>query len=782
MDTQIRKNEIWSIGERLEDWEFDLVIKFINMDKKNKIMLYASVLSDDEELGEVINSGGYGAICSIYRVSNGQRKELQDVVKIVCVMYDPRDMEKDEKRGGETYKEAFEKKWNRVISEGEIQNRLSYNDHILKNYGYSRTIDYKEGHVNGRIFLIRMHKYMSLDMYVRKKYKETGMHMDEFEIVKVGENISSAMCAMEENDFIHRDIKDRNVFVSEENPEKKNYMLGDFGAVEYHTVGTVQGVYLGEQWEVPEISYEYNHEKKVYRYSSNYSGEGCYSTEYTFQSDQYLFCCMLLGLGGKNKELSTAYQIQAYSKDKKEVVINPFESTKLTEIIQKGWSVVPEHRYETNKKLHEEFLKLEQNLDVCKTGFVVYRKCIENGKEFFKEETIEIISENIGNNSKKNTISFPDSKIFNINIRVLLKNGETFEKRVRFEKTDNGQDDLSDVRVKRYRQYLKFYLSKTDEENEMPAAIVNLLDLRVDAKKVECDWHIQPDKSNVIGDDNDRKSKENNLKNNDRSNKTINNSIKELITSEEIRHKNIIEKNELAYDKYWKHLYHKKDELFSLGLVLIIASIFCLALGYNDIWGVVEKNNNFYDSIVWIANGKVGQIILATAIAAIVFIIVQRVIYSRQKTRYWSKKWDNERARNNLISNLKERDNYDKTKSAADDLFRTLEKEGDRLERKSGILTKIIYTYLSIIAVIGYYELIVCVNININNKWLGNLVYIGFILVGALVFELLKATLLIFIKSGANSVQADKKREELEFEMQQWNNIEKAISSNKSTK
>ena len=153
MDTQIRKNEIWSIGERLEDWEFDLVIKFINMDKKNKIMLYASVLSDDEELGEVINSGGYGAICSIYRVSNGQRKELQDVVKIVCVMYDPRDMEKDEKRGGETYKEAFEKKWNRVISEGEIQNRLSYNDHILKNYGYSRTIDYKEGHVNGRIFL-----------------------------------------------------------------------------------------------------------------------------------------------------------------------------------------------------------------------------------------------------------------------------------------------------------------------------------------------------------------------------------------------------------------------------------------------------------------------------------------------------------------------------------------------------------------------------------------------------------------------------------------------------
>ncbi|MFR4318008.1 MAG: hypothetical protein ACLT2Z_00060 [Eubacterium sp.] len=57
MDTQIRKNEIWSIGERLEDWEFDLVIKFINMDKKNKIMLYASVLSDDEELGEAINSG-----------------------------------------------------------------------------------------------------------------------------------------------------------------------------------------------------------------------------------------------------------------------------------------------------------------------------------------------------------------------------------------------------------------------------------------------------------------------------------------------------------------------------------------------------------------------------------------------------------------------------------------------------------------------------------------------------------------------------------------------------
>ena len=55
-------------------------------------------------------------------------------------------------------------------------------------------------------------------------------------------------------------------------------------------------------------------------------------------------------------------------------------------------------------------------------------------------------------------------------------------------------------------------------------------------------------------------------------------------------------------------------------------------------------------------------------------------------------------------------------------------------------------------------------------------------MVGALVFELLKATLLIFIKSGANSVQADKKREELEFEMQQWNNIEKAISSNKSTK
>ena len=60
MDTQIRKNEIWSIGERLADWEFELVIKFINMDKKNKIMLYASVLSDDEELGEVINSGEAG--------------------------------------------------------------------------------------------------------------------------------------------------------------------------------------------------------------------------------------------------------------------------------------------------------------------------------------------------------------------------------------------------------------------------------------------------------------------------------------------------------------------------------------------------------------------------------------------------------------------------------------------------------------------------------------------------------------------------------------------------
>ena len=166
----------------------------------------------EEEVGE----GSYG---TVYRVSKTEMgRKYISAVKLITVPSKDQFREARDSLGSDagTLRSYFEDIVQTIIREVEMLHSLSGNANIL-NYHDHTVIERRDR--TGWDILIRMEFIKSLPEYLRQG------QMTREDVVRLGIDICNALELCGKKGIIHRDIKDDNIFVSDDGVFK----LGDFG-------------------------------------------------------------------------------------------------------------------------------------------------------------------------------------------------------------------------------------------------------------------------------------------------------------------------------------------------------------------------------------------------------------------------------------------------------------------------------------------------------------------------------------------------------------------------
>ena len=118
----------------------------------------------------------------------------------------------------------FNDQLQKIVNEIRIQNKLSNeeNAHIVK--CYDNEVKKSEDPLHYDIYIL-MEYLTPLKNYIVEH------SLSEEEVVRLGLQISDAIQLCHEHNILHRDIKEDNIFVS----ENQNFKLGDFGIAKYET-------------------------------------------------------------------------------------------------------------------------------------------------------------------------------------------------------------------------------------------------------------------------------------------------------------------------------------------------------------------------------------------------------------------------------------------------------------------------------------------------------------------------------------------------------------------
>ncbi|TDT51991.1 protein kinase domain-containing protein [Fonticella tunisiensis] len=212
------------------------------MDERLK---YYFDINQGYKLEEEIGSGGYGRVYKIYKETLG--KKYYSALKVVSM---PTNEMLHELRGEYNSEEeikriAYETADN-FISEIEILFTLRGNSYIVNYEGH----DVQDNGLGKNIF-IRMEYLKSL----RDRLKASTLSLDE--TLYLGECICRALETCHLKGIIHRDIKESNIFISEDN----TFKLGDFGISKKagsFTLNTRIGTSLYKAPEIDKgVSYDY---------------------------------------------------------------------------------------------------------------------------------------------------------------------------------------------------------------------------------------------------------------------------------------------------------------------------------------------------------------------------------------------------------------------------------------------------------------------------------------------------------------------------------------------
>lgn len=166
----------------------------------------------DEEIGE----GSYGVV---YRVSKEEMgRKYVSAVKLITIPSKEQFHEARSSFGNDekTLRDYFEDIVHNIIREVDMLHSLSGNGNIL-NYHDHSVIERKEN--MGWDILIRMEYVRSLPEYLKENRMSRGS------VLQLGIDICNALELCSKKGIIHRDIKDDNIFVSDDGIFK----LGDFG-------------------------------------------------------------------------------------------------------------------------------------------------------------------------------------------------------------------------------------------------------------------------------------------------------------------------------------------------------------------------------------------------------------------------------------------------------------------------------------------------------------------------------------------------------------------------
>ena len=167
-------------------------------------------------LGKMLGKGSFGKVFEITREEFGETYKA--ALKIISVPQDDNDVKMRLSEGSTDVEisEYYEELMKEVVSENRIMSQLKGNSNIVS-YEDHQIIPHNDG--IGYDVLIRMELLTPLvDRMIEKK-------LDRDEVVKLGIDMCRALELCHEKNFIHRDIKPQNIFVSDHG----DYKLGDFG-------------------------------------------------------------------------------------------------------------------------------------------------------------------------------------------------------------------------------------------------------------------------------------------------------------------------------------------------------------------------------------------------------------------------------------------------------------------------------------------------------------------------------------------------------------------------
>lgn len=151
----------------------------------------------------------------------------------------------------------FEKMVAGITSEINVLMELSKRDNRYIVSYYDHEIRKNTDPLRYEIFM-RMEYLTSLDRYIRQNGMTVG------DVIRLGMNMCDALSLCHDNGVMHRDIKEANIFVS----ENGNFKLGDFGvaktAIEATQTGSIAGT---ASYMAPEIYRREPYDKSVDIYS-----------------------------------------------------------------------------------------------------------------------------------------------------------------------------------------------------------------------------------------------------------------------------------------------------------------------------------------------------------------------------------------------------------------------------------------------------------------------------------------------------------------------------------
>ena len=292
------------------------------------------------QVDELIGQGVFG---QVYRISH-QEYGLTYIsaAKIISITSDDQynDTEPSVGKDAGTLRRHSQALVHNLISEVNILYSLSGNSNIL-GYHDHRIIQHKDK--TGWDILIRMEFAKPLNIYLSEKRMTTE------EVIKLGIDMCTALNVCHKHEIIHRDIKDANIFISDDGIFK----LGDFGiAMKLSKTVRTAAVRGTPNYMAPEV----------------YHGE-----KYTASVDIYsLGIVMYRLLNHGRMPFMPHYPKPILPDDKRKSLVkqmqgSPFENPEqadgaLADVIKKACAYDEKDRYASPLKMKEDLERLLTNL------------------------------------------------------------------------------------------------------------------------------------------------------------------------------------------------------------------------------------------------------------------------------------------------------------------------------------------------------------------------------------------------------------------------------------
>lgn len=170
------------------------------------------------QIKEFLGSGS-GGKSAVFRLEHTESIGVESALKVISLIEERGSIDDLSPEYRKEYENARHHCSERAESEVRLMNDLQGNTNIV-DYLDHTFVDWSDETGYGRDMLIRMERLSDLRGQIR-----IGKHFDRADIIKIGQDICTALILCHNRNILHRDIKPENIFINKNN----RYKLGDFG-------------------------------------------------------------------------------------------------------------------------------------------------------------------------------------------------------------------------------------------------------------------------------------------------------------------------------------------------------------------------------------------------------------------------------------------------------------------------------------------------------------------------------------------------------------------------